>query len=203
MILTLPYRGRIQFTSPFGERTLNGSADWHNGIDLVGLEEKVIRAPCAGTVGVSTMIYKEADRGRTWEWGNYVRIDTADGLRVYLCHMAERYVSAGQRVNAGDPLGVEGETGFAFGSHVHLEVRAGNQAVNPCPMLGIENRAGVLLDGLPLPNWYDDAVAWAQESGILKGTGNGQLSLEEPCTRAQMCVFLRRLYNKIQSEAKK
>lgn len=200
MTLALPYRGKIQFSSPYGDRTLNGAYDWHSGIDLVGLDEKIVRAPCAARVGVSTILYKEFDRTRTWEWGNYIRLDCDDGTRVYLCHLAERYVEAGQTVSIGEPLGVEGETGYAFGSHLHFEVRRGDKAVSPCTLLGIENRAGVILNGAPVENWFDSDVAWAQETGILRGVGNGQLDLDSPCTRAQMCAFLHRLYNYIKQD---
>ena len=198
--LKLPYRGKIRFSSPYGDRILNGASDWHNGIDLVGLDEKLIRAPCAARVGVSTILNKETDRTRTWEWGNYVRLDCDDGARIYFCHLSERYVQAGQTVSAGEPIGAEGATGYAFGSHLHFEVRYGDRAVNPCPLLGIENSAGILLQGDPVENWYDADVAWAQEAGVLLGVGNGQLDLDSPCTRAQMCAFLHRLYNKIHQE---
>lgn len=194
--LAFPFRGKIRFTSPFGERTLNGAYDWHNGIDLVALDDKTVRAPCPGIIGVSTRLDKATDKTQTWQWGNYVRLDMADGVtKIYHCHLARRDVVAGQYVNVGDPLGIEGDTGYAFGSHLHFEVRKNGVPVDPCPYLGIENIAGVEIEGEPIPNWYDEAVAWAQANKILKGTGNGQLDLDEPCTRAQMCVFLYRLYN--------
>lgn len=44
--------------------------------------------------------------------------------------------------------------------------------------------------------YYAKAVAWAVENGITNGTGNGStFSPDEPCTRAQMVVFLCRLAN--------
>lgn len=202
MKLALPYRGRIYFSSPYGDRVLNGKTAWHNGIDLVGLESKTVIAPCAGRVAVSTMIPRETDLTRTWEWGNYIRIDTDDGTRVYLCHLSERLVNAGDIVSAGQPVGIEGDTGLATGRHLHLEVRRGEASINPCPLLGIENRAGVTIDGqpIPAPTWYDEAVQWATDAGILKGTGNG-LALDEPCTRAMMVTFLHRFWAYIKSEA--
>ena len=194
MMLRMPYRGKIRFTSPFGSRVLNGREDFHGGIDLVGVDEKIVRAPCAGTVGISTILYREFDATRTWEWGNYVRIDTDDGLRVYLCHLAERSVTAGQRVEAGDPVGIEGQTGLAYGSHLHLEVRANGLQIDPCPCLGIENRAGTELDGLPMPTWYQEAAEWAVREGIVEGVGDGNMAWETPCTRAMIVTILHRFY---------
>ncbi|MBR5367001.1 MAG: peptidoglycan DD-metalloendopeptidase family protein [Clostridia bacterium] len=201
-VLQLPYRGRIRFTSPYGDRLMNGRTSWHNGIDLVGLESKTVIAPCAGRVAVSTMIPRETDLTRTWEWGNIIRIDTGDGMRVYLCHLSERLVNAGETVSAGQPVGIEGDTGYTFGAHLHFEVRRGEAAVNPCPLLGIENRAGVTLEGAPIaaPTWYDEASKWAVDAGILKGTGDG-LALDEPCTRAMMVTFLYRFWAYIKNEA--
>ena len=35
----LPFHDRVRVTSPYGERFLNGGYDWHNGIDLVGVDD--------------------------------------------------------------------------------------------------------------------------------------------------------------------
>ena len=144
--LAFPYKGKINFSSPYGNRTLNGVPGWHNGIDLVGIDDKTILAPCDATVGVSTMVPKETDKTLTWQWGNYVRLDCADGIKIYLCHMSKRLVNTGDKVKKGQPIGVEGNTGYSFGSHCHFEVRQYNNPINPCPLLGIENKAGVVLN---------------------------------------------------------
>ena len=49
--------------------------------------------------------------------------------------------------------------------------------------------------------WAAEAVAWAQESGILLGDENGNLMLDAPVTREQMCVFLRRVYDRAAADA--
>lgn len=135
------YSGKFKVTSIFGNRTLNGKTAMHKGIDVVGVASKNICAVAPGIVRVSTIITDKTNR--TWEWGNYVRVDGDDGHRYYYCHMDKRFVRAGQRVNAGDHLGVEGNTGYSFGSHCHFEVRdAAGKSINPAPFLGIENRTG-------------------------------------------------------------
>ncbi len=136
------YSGRYRVSSPYGWRTLNGVAGEHRGIDVVGITDKHICAVVPGVVAVSTRITDRRDR--TWEWGNYVRVDGDDGRKYYYCHMEQRLVEAGRRVEAGDHLGLEGDTGFSFGSHCHFEVReAGGVSVNPAPFLGISNVVGV------------------------------------------------------------
>ena len=100
--MRLPYKnGACRVSSPYGNRILNGVPGWHNGIDLVGLDgDRLLVAPCDGVIRTSTLIPKN-DTDDTWEWGNYIRLDTNDGYVVFMCHMAERRVKAGQKVKAG------------------------------------------------------------------------------------------------------
>ncbi len=50
---------------------------------------------------------------------------------------------------------------------------------------------------VPAGSYYYDAVLWAVENGITKGTGEAAFSPDETCTRAQIVSFL---YRMIQSE---
>lgn len=199
--MILPYlTGMVTVTSPFGSRILNGAYDYHSGVDLVGTDKTLV-APCNGTVLVSQMVTDKTNR--TWEWGNYVCIQAENGLLVYMCHMSERLVSVGQNVSEGDVIGIEGDTGYSFGSHCHFEMREGTNSINPCDNLGINNLAGEQyfivrntmkhIEGTH--DWSEDAVRWAIENGILYGDENGDLMLEKPCTREQMVVFLKRLHD--------
>lgn len=140
MKMNLPYQsGKVTLTSHFGWRTLNGSRDYHKGVDLSGTEKTLV-APCDGVIGSSTIITDKSNL--TWQWGNYIRIDTADGLKIFMCHMASRKVKVGQKVKAGDVVGIEGNTGYSFGSHCHFEVRKNGESVDPTPYLGIPNEWG-------------------------------------------------------------
>lgn len=140
--MRLPYKtGAVRVTSPYGNRVLFGSEEFHKGIDLVGTDKTLV-APCAGKVGWSGVYNDSASGGRTWEWGGYVRIDTPDGYSVYLCHMATVAVRIGQEVSEGDVIGTEGSTGKSTGNHCHFEVRKGGKSADPTPYLGIANRAG-------------------------------------------------------------
>lgn len=140
MKMNLPYKsGKVTLTSHFGWRTLNGSRDYHKGVDLSGTDKTLV-APCDGVIGSSTIITDKSNL--TWQWGNYIRIDTADGLKIFICHMAQRKVKVGQKVKAGDVVGIEGNTGYSFGSHCHFEVRKNGESVDPTPYLGISNEWG-------------------------------------------------------------
>ena len=45
-------------------------------------------------------------------------------------------------MHRGDHVGVEGNTGYSFGSHCHFEVRDKSGAMDPTPILGIKNEVG-------------------------------------------------------------
>lgn len=140
MRMNLPYKsGKVTLTSHFGWRTLNGQRDYHKGVDLSGTDKTLV-APCDGVIGSSTIVTDKSNL--TWQWGNYIRIDTPDGLKIFMCHMAQRKVKVGQKVKAGDVVGIEGNTGYSFGSHCHFEVRKNGESVDPTPYLGIPNEWG-------------------------------------------------------------
>lgn len=134
------YSGKFKVTSPFGRRVLNGKADDHKGIDVVGITDKHVCAVVGGRVAASMIVTDKSDR--TWEWGNYVCILGDDGRRYYYCHLSKRLVSVGRRVEAGQHIGIEGNTGYSFGSHCHFEVRENGVSIDPAPFLGIPNKAG-------------------------------------------------------------
>ncbi len=145
--LYLPYKTDAELVSRFGYRTLNGKREYHNGIDLCGRGSKIIVAPANGVIGNSTMITDKSNR--TWEWGNYVRLDCDNGLQVFMCHMECRAVKTGQRVKVGDVIGIEGYTGYCVpanvnGRHCHFEVRKNGVSVDPTPYLGIKNEGAIL-----------------------------------------------------------
>ena len=169
--MRLPYQnGACRVSSPYGNRILNGSPDFHRGIDLVGLDgDRTIVAPCDGMIRTSAMIPKESG-DKTWEWGNYIRLDTDDGYCIYFCHLAERNVGTGQRVRAGDVIGTQGNTGYSFGEHLHFEMRKNGATVNPASFLGIQNAIGVYhqsQDGVPAVGqevWYIGTKQYAYSS---------------------------------------
>lgn len=194
----LPYNGKVVFESRYGYRTLNGKTDWHNGIDLVGIDSKILIAPCNGIVNSSTIITDQ--KNKTWEWGNYIRIDH-DDVSVYLCHMSERLVNVNDTVFQGQPIGIEGDTGYSFGSHCHFECRRNNIIFNPCDLLDIYNGYGILENEQEIKyghEWSDDAIKWAIKNGIIKGYSNEEADyqLDKNITREEAIVILYRFYKK-------
>lgn len=191
----LPLDGTVRITSAYGSRTdpITGAPNVpHYGLDMVN-DDRIIRAASGGKVAVSQII---TDRSNlTWQWGNYVAILTDDGHVIYYCHMAQRLVTIGQRVEAGDRIGIMGATGQTTGDHLHFEVRtAQNQHVNAADYLGIANAVGIVqtMQAADPGAYADKAVAWAVANGIMLGDGNGDLMLDKPLTRRDGVTMLYR-----------
>ncbi len=124
------YNKTYKITSPYGIRTLNGKTENHKGVDIVGIDDKTILSPIDGIVQSSTIISDKSNL--TWQWGNYIRIDSTDGFRLFFCHLSKRLVKKGDKVKKGQPIGIEGNTGYSFGIHLHFEVRnSKNISINP------------------------------------------------------------------------
>jgi murein DD-endopeptidase MepM/ murein hydrolase activator NlpD len=107
---------------------------YHTGIDFRAGHGTPIRAVRAGVV-----LYA----GNSGNWaGNHVAIKHADGMTTMSSHMSSMAVRAGQTVGAGQVIGYVGQTGRAFGAHLHFElypagVKYGDvySAINPQPWL--------------------------------------------------------------------
>lgn len=126
------YQGEYNVTSPFGSRILaNGDKRFHKGIDCVGKVNKNIVAPTNGKIISSQIITDKSNP--TWEWGNYIKMDDLNGYYLFFCHLDKRLVVANQIVKKGEVIGIEGKTGYSFGSHLHFEVRrkSDNVSIDP------------------------------------------------------------------------
>lgn len=131
---------QVKVTSAFGYRRLGTEMENHRGYDLVGIGSSDVVAAVGGKVAVSRIITDKSNL--TWQWGNYVCIQTEDGQYHYYCHLASRAVQKGETVKAGQKIGVMGNTGYSFGAHLHFECRKQNKAFCPEEVLGIPNAVG-------------------------------------------------------------
>ena len=138
------FKGRNRVTSGF---RLSARPN-HNGIDIVGDDDKTVHAVAGGTVGFAGIVPKSAG-GLTWQWGYYIRVDGNDNRKYYYCHLAagSLLVRVGQRVQAGTALGTMGNTGYSFGAHTHFEVRnAYGTPIDPAGYAGVRNAVGTYTD---------------------------------------------------------
>jgi murein DD-endopeptidase MepM/ murein hydrolase activator NlpD len=115
--------------SGFGPRTINGSYEYHPGIDIAVPEGTPIRAAATGTVSLQQ---SEAESGG---YGNYTCLDHGGGLSTCYAHQSSFAVSLGQSVSQGEIIGYTGCTGYCFGPHLHFEVRINGSVTDPMAYL--------------------------------------------------------------------
>lgn len=105
-------------TSHFGPRRRR----FHYGVDLAMPTGEPIYAAFDGTVRISKF-------NKTY--GNLIVIRHHNGLETYYAHLSRRIVESGDVVKAGETIGLCGNTGRSYGSHLHFEIRYMGNAMNP------------------------------------------------------------------------
>ncbi len=115
-------------TSRYGEQVdpFTGQPRHHRGIDVAAKAGSRVLAPAAGRVEVATSRYEGGEA-----YGIVVILDHGGGVKTFYAHLGERLVEPGQQVEAGAILGTQGATGKATGPHLHFEVWAQGEAVDP------------------------------------------------------------------------
>ena len=133
----------------------------HTGVDIPAPKGTPILAVGAGTVTWAGYGVFQGGYDPTDPYGLAVTIQHDFGyqnqaLYTIYGHMSEINVVEGQHVEAGDLLGLVGETGVVTGPHLHLEVRIGENSFfttrNPelwlVPPIGWGIIAGRVMDGV-------------------------------------------------------
>ena len=97
----------------------------HAGIDIVAGTGTPIRAAASGTVAFTE---PEAASGG---YGNYTCINHGGGISTCYAHQSRFLTSSGAHVSQGQVIGLVGNTGHSFGSHLHFEVRVNGAPTDP------------------------------------------------------------------------
>ena len=119
-----------RISAPYGIRTYR----MHRGVDL-GLchgEDRTIVAAFKGVV------VKVRNQGRRKGYGKYVILDHGNGLTTLYAHLASWQVNVGDTLQAGDTIGVGGNTGRSFGAHLHFEMRFNGNYIDPATVFNFE-----------------------------------------------------------------
>ena len=124
---TMPVVGHV--TSNFGRR---GSRRYHYGVDIKAQTGDTIYAAFDGKIRV-----KQYDRRG---YGNYVVIRHLNGLETVYGHLSKFLVTENDFVMSGDPIGLAGNTGRSFGSHLHLETRFLGKPIDPNFIIDFDNK---------------------------------------------------------------
>lgn len=184
--MQIPFANGFTLTQGFGENPQNYTQyglKGHEGLDMVpkGTDSKVYAVE-AGTVANDT---DNAADGK--EYGINVVIFVPANRRLWTyAHLAQNFVTKGERVARGQLIGIMGNTGNVTAPHLHLGLRASDATgkplatdngykgyVDPAPVLtqltGLEqavlNRADAAKPWMPVNN---TAALWrfAQANGL-------------------------------------
>ena len=139
-----PFQGacRPVLTQPYGPTTLVGEpivngVRVHTGIDLACSAGMPVHSLSDGLAHVTAGCV-DGVQSCGGGFGNNVVVELHGQLAgdaapqryfVRYAHLAELAVADGQVVHPGDLLGLEGETGFATGPHLHFEIDRGVASV--------------------------------------------------------------------------
>lgn len=183
---------------PYGS-TRGGVLRPHTGVEFIVPVGTSVLAAAVGTVVVAGDDGLVAHGPQTNFYGNLVIVehDTTDGSAFFTLygHLSEVSVEVGQRVAAGDALGLSGASGVADGPHLHFEVRAGSNSyaatrnpllwLRPLPQTGVVagrvvGPSGELLHQAPVALIRVDATApYTATTSYALGEPNSDDTLEE------------------------
>lgn len=122
----MPFDGKV--TSRYGYRR----GRYHNGIDINLNTGDTVVAAFDGKVRYS----KYNSSG----FGNLVVIRHYNGLETFYAHLSELTVVPNQFVKAGDVIGLGGNTGNSYGSHLHFEMRFYDAPMNPEEVINFDSK---------------------------------------------------------------
>lgn len=127
-----PASDRIDFSYLFGT-TQGGQRLPHHGLEFPNPFGTPVLAAAAGRVVVAGNDHKMAYGAGKDFYGNLVVLEhhlPALDQPVYTlyAHLSSVEVTVGQQVQAGEIIGKVGKSGAAIGSHLHFEVRLGENA---------------------------------------------------------------------------
>ena len=94
----------------------------HSGVDLKTQANDEIVAAFDGEVVAS---------GPYYGYGNCIRIKHAYGLETLYSHQSKNFVKKGDKVKAGQVIGLTGRTGRATTEHLHFEMSFGGRRLDP------------------------------------------------------------------------
>ncbi|MFP5470489.1 MAG: peptidoglycan DD-metalloendopeptidase family protein [Bacteroidia bacterium] len=112
----VPFSGRV--TSRFGKR----GRRYHQGIDIDLNTGDSIKSAFDGVVRYSR--YNSS-------FGYLVIIRHFNGIETYYAHLSKLMVVPNQDIKAGQVIGLGGNTGKSYGSHLHFETRFMDKPFDP------------------------------------------------------------------------
>lgn len=175
MKFVMPFKNYV--TSNFGPRRYR----YHYGIDIKVNKGDTILAAMDGVVRVT----KVDRRG----YGKVTAIRHANGLETIYGHFSKILVEPNQKVKAGEPIGLGGNTGRSTGSHLHFEMRYLGEPFDPNCFIDFKNYT-LKTDTLAISfnNFeYLVDIRKAKYHKIRKGDNLGSIALRYGTTVSKLC----------------
>ena len=115
-------------TGTFGGRSdpFTGEAGFHQGIDISTDKGQPVYATADGKVDSAAY---------SGDYGNLIVLQHGFGLATRYGHLSGFTVQTGQAIKRGQVIGYVGATGRATGAHLHYEILANGQLLNPLQLL--------------------------------------------------------------------
>lgn len=104
----------------------------HRGLDIKVYTGDTIYAAFDGKV----RLVKYERKG----YGKYVVMRHENGLETIYGHLSKQLVKENDIIKAGEPIGLGGNTGRSFGSHLHFETRLVGHPINPAFLFDFVNQ---------------------------------------------------------------
>ncbi len=121
---THPVKNRV--TSEFGVRHWK----FHYGTDIKLNTGDTVYSAFGGTVRISAY-------SRTY--GHVIVVRHNNGLETIYAHLSKRLVDTDSVISSGTVVGLGGNTGRSYGSHLHFEIRYFDEALDPRDVIDFEN----------------------------------------------------------------
>jgi murein DD-endopeptidase MepM/ murein hydrolase activator NlpD len=98
----------------------------HPGLDIAVPVGTQVRASGGGSVN---------QIGEDPEYGLYVLLDHPEGYQTMYGHLSRIIVTGGQNLEAGEVIGLSGNSGRSTAPHLHFEIRQGGTSLDPRTMV--------------------------------------------------------------------
>ena len=121
-----PVPGHYSIESGYGMRY--DGQDFHSGISIVGkdIEGEIVVAAQDGTV-----LFANSEFQPGVGYGMYIMIEHGGNISTLYAHLSKIDVAVGDKIKAGQTIGIIGDTGFTTDTSLHFEVREDGVAVDP------------------------------------------------------------------------
>lgn len=122
------------FHSPWVGRLTSGYG-WRNNRPHYGVDIKLNTGDSVQTVFDGMVRISKYSSS----YGHVIVVRHLNGLETLYAHLSKRLVQEGAEISTGDVLGLGGNTGRSFGSHLHFETRYLGEPIDPKDIFNIND----------------------------------------------------------------